>query len=136
MLVNALLHLEDDAYWKNLTGNPGQLAVLILLHRNTPKGLEFGARQLQYTKSTITEAPEFIFEKLDDAEVAVQHHSAKAVAAYPENLFAAGWSQGDQVMLRVPSPELTPGKWRVILRGTIKGRAWHSEPLEMTWPIK
>ncbi len=135
-LVDALLHLEDVAYWEKLTGNPGQLAVSISLSDHKPEGMEFGVRQLQYAKATITEVPEFVFEKLDEKGVVGESHSAKSVALYPEKLFVAGWDNGDQKVLRVQPPGLSPGNWRVTLRGTIKGRAWHSEPLEIVLPLK
>lgn len=136
VLVDALLHLEDAAYWEKLTGNPGQLAVSIALSDHKPEGLEFGVRQLQYAKVTITEAPDFVFEKLDEKDVVVESHSAKAVALHPENLFVTGWDNGDQKVLRVKPPELSSGRWRVILRGNVEGRKWQSEPLDIVWPLQ
>jgi hypothetical protein len=134
VLVNALLRLEDAAYWEKLTGNPEHLAIDLSFDRNNPEGMEFHARQLQYATINISEIPDFVFEKLSNTGAVVESQTSRALAVYPEDLFIKGWSRGGGVSLRAQPSELSPGIWRVKLRGTVNGKSWHSEPVEIAWP--
>ncbi len=136
VLVGAILRLEDDAFWEELSGNPQGIAVLLYSPAYRGGVMRFWMN-LEHTRATITEPPRFWLQRLDASGKIRESRLVDPVIRDPDGRFERGWRSHHGAMeVTIPTSGLVSGLWRVTAEGTVgKPKArWRSEPVEIEIP--
>jgi hypothetical protein len=131
-LVDAIRRLEDEAFWRKISGNPAGIVVIPHLARIRDGVLEFNVN-INHTRAKITKVPGFRFQKIKKDGSVSEPRPVEATVPYEKNQFDMGWS-GGSVVFHIPVAGLEPGLYRVWLEGNYQGIKWRSESIELTVP--
>lgn len=134
--IEAIRRIEDEAFWKDLSGNPHGIVVFVGFLGISQGALEFRLR-LAHTQAKLTEMPILRLEKLNPQGKVTETKTIEPELMDPKNVFNRGWeSWMSQPHVKIPLSKVGPGLWRVVAKGRVgKGEMkWHSEPTEITIP--
>ena len=128
-LVEAIRRLEDEAFWRELSGNPHGIAVL-LSYRGMERGILEFSLLLTHTRAKLTQMPTLEFERLFWN---IQTRSFAPGLKHPKDRFKRGWASEQVVYVTIPAAKVEPGLWRVTAEGRVgeAGGTWRSEPIEI-----
>ncbi len=135
-IVEAIRKIEDEAFWKDLSGNPHGIVVFVQF-----EGIEQGALKfrlvLTHTRAKLTAMPILRLEKLNTRGKVTETRTVKPGLLFPKNIFNRGWERWmAQPHVKIPLSKVQPGLWRVAAEGRVgkEETKWRSEPTEITIP--
>jgi hypothetical protein len=133
LLARAVREIGGADYWRELTGNPRGILVLL-------DGLDLHDGEVSFwldmecAFETVYERPQLVLERLDDEGGVAERKEMPLPATYMPKPWSEGWdgAHAGNIEVRFSCAELTPGAWRVTVKGTAgQGDdrvSWVSEP--------
>ncbi len=129
-IATATCAIGGVAHWQELTGNPRGLFVRLLDFGHQGGKVFFWIR-LDGAGLSVHECPTLTLERLDGARVVEKKTEPLPVTNLPRS-WDDGWNGTPYLLAEFPTGGLSPGTWRVTVRGTAgKDRdkvKWTAEP--------
>ncbi len=135
-IIKAIRRIEDEAFWKDLSGNPHGIVVYISRLRIEQGALEFELA-LDHTKAILTEMPILRLEKLNPQGKVTETQTITPELIHPKDIFSSGWESWTQhPNVKIPLSKVAPGLWRIVAEGRVgkEETKWRSEPAMITIP--
>jgi len=129
--IEAIRRIETKEFWKELSGNPAGIVVLVRCAEIDEEMLTFDVN-LDHTWAKLVKHPKFKFEKQMEDESYSKAVFVQPSPVCPEDLFEKGWG-GGHVRMTIPAG-FAPGVWRVTLEGVLGEETWRSEAIEVLVP--
>jgi hypothetical protein len=133
LLARAVREIGGEDNWRELTGNPRGILVLLngfdLCNHDVTFWLD-----MECAYETVYECPQLVLERLDDEGGVAERKETPLPFTYMPKPWSEGWdgAHAGSIDVRFSCAELAPGTWRVTVKGTAgQGDdqvAWISEP--------
>jgi hypothetical protein len=128
-LAEAVCAVGGPRHWQEVTGNPPGLLVC-LRDLGQGNGQAFFWLNLRPCGLAVRECPTLVLEQLNFIGWPVQTRQMPLPVVNLPRPWGEGWDGGSYLLVQFPVEDLTPGSWRVRVRGTAgkDGARWTSEP--------